>query len=184
MNNLNNRYADKKSTIDEVLGLATVHFRLSPEQSRDIETALTLCDIGNVMLPEGILNKPGSLTEEERKVVDLHPLYSVTMLRNYNNGVKYDKKINEEVLALIAKHNARYFTSDEEPTTAQQLVVAIDNFSAMIQKRPNRGPMEIKSAINALKSTKYGTPPKNFFNQQMQQFFDYMAKKIIVNIYH
>ena len=39
-----------------------------------------LHDIGKMAIPDGILLKPGQLTEEERKVIQMHPVYAYEML--------------------------------------------------------------------------------------------------------
>ena len=40
-----------------------------------------LHDIGKMAIPDGILLKPGQLTDEERKVIQKHPVYAYEMLR-------------------------------------------------------------------------------------------------------
>jgi putative nucleotidyltransferase with HDIG domain len=40
-----------------------------------------LHDIGKMAIPDGILLKPGQLTEEERKLIQRHPIYAYEMLR-------------------------------------------------------------------------------------------------------
>jgi HD-GYP domain-containing protein (c-di-GMP phosphodiesterase class II) len=46
---------------------------LPPDRLRVIARGAYLHDIGKIAIPDGILNKPGALTPEERKVVETHP---------------------------------------------------------------------------------------------------------------
>lgn len=40
-----------------------------------------LHDIGKMAIPDGILLKPSGLTEEERELVQRHPIYAFEMLK-------------------------------------------------------------------------------------------------------
>jgi putative nucleotidyltransferase with HDIG domain len=50
------------------------HIGLGPKEVRAFGTAGLLHDVGKVRIPEQILNKPGRLTEEERRVMAAHPV--------------------------------------------------------------------------------------------------------------
>lgn len=55
---------------------------LEPEQLRALEFGALLHDIGKIGVPDAILRKPTSLTEEEWTQMRLHPLHGEQILRN------------------------------------------------------------------------------------------------------
>ena len=46
---------------------------LNEEQRKDLNWASVLHDVGKIVIPEAILNKPGSLTDEEYSIIKAHP---------------------------------------------------------------------------------------------------------------
>ena len=46
---------------------------MSEDEVKGVEVAALLHDIGKLAVPEHILNKPGKLTPEERKLIQTHP---------------------------------------------------------------------------------------------------------------
>jgi HD-GYP domain-containing protein (c-di-GMP phosphodiesterase class II) len=51
-----------------------VRLRLDPATLRAVAEGTYLHDIGKIAIPDAILNKPGALTEEERLVIEQHPV--------------------------------------------------------------------------------------------------------------
>jgi putative nucleotidyltransferase with HDIG domain len=56
--------------------------RLRPELLRAIAQGTLLHDVGKIQIPDTILNKPGRLTEEERQIIEKHPIYGYEMCRD------------------------------------------------------------------------------------------------------
>lgn len=54
---------------------------LRPEQLRALAQGTIIHDIGKMMIPDAILNKPGRLTPEERIVIEQHPVKGYEMCR-------------------------------------------------------------------------------------------------------
>jgi len=54
---------------------------MSDHELVHITRGALLHDIGKMGIPDGILLKPGQLTEEERKLIQKHPVYAYEMLR-------------------------------------------------------------------------------------------------------
>ena len=46
---------------------------LPPDRLRIIARGAYLHDLGEIAVPDQILNKPGALTDEERRIVEMHP---------------------------------------------------------------------------------------------------------------
>ena len=54
--------------------------RLSPRERRDTEFAALLHDVGKIRIPAEIINKPGPLDAEERRVIETHTLEGERLL--------------------------------------------------------------------------------------------------------
>lgn len=112
-------------------------------ESHDLDT-LTCCgllhDIGKLVIPEEILNKPGKLTDEEFVIVKSHPKYGYELLRNQN----IDSRIKRSALM----HHERYDGSGYPNGLTGELlsdfamIVAIaDVYDAMTAARTYRVPL-------------------------------------------
>ncbi|MEF9475441.1 MAG: diguanylate cyclase, partial [Candidatus Mariimomonas ferrooxydans] len=65
-----------------------------------LRIASMLHDIGTIHIPERVLNKPGELTDEEKKVIKAHPGLAEMVLKKYPHI--------EEVLPAILYHHERF----------------------------------------------------------------------------
>lgn len=112
-------------------------------EPHDLDT-LTCCgllhDIGKLVIPEEVLNKPGKLTDEEFALVKSHPKYGYELLRNQN----IDSRIKKSALM----HHERYDGSgypnglSEELLSDFAMIVAIaDVYDAMTAARAYRVPL-------------------------------------------
>ena len=109
-----------------------------------------LHDIGKILIPDEILNKPGRLTDEEFAVMKTHP----------SNGYEILKEVDilPELALGAGYHHERvdgkgYPTgkaADEIPAVAQIIAVA-DTFDAMHSTRPYRTQMPMEKVIAELK---------------------------------
>lgn len=55
-------------------------FGFSAQELQQIHRGVLLHDIGKVGIPDGILNKPGPLTDDEWKIMKKHPIFAYQML--------------------------------------------------------------------------------------------------------
>lgn len=96
-----------------------------------------LHDIGKVAVPRAILDKVGSLTEEEQRMVRVHPAHSFAILQRTG--------ISSEFLNTVLFHHERVdgtgypigLKGDDIPVAARILGVA-DVFCALTRRRPYR----------------------------------------------
>lgn len=110
---------------------------LSQEQIEGLRIASLLHDMGNLAVPDNILNKPGRLTEEEVKIIQGHPALSEMLLQHYPQS--------EHILPAILYHHERFdgkgyprgLQEDEIPLEAKILAV-VEAYHAMISPRPHR----------------------------------------------
>lgn len=110
---------------------------LSCENINHIWLAGWLHDIGKIVIPNQILRKPASLTEDEYQSIKKHVGYSLDILQSFN--------LNEHVLRAIGEHHERYDgtgypqgKSKEEISIEGRILAITDAYSAMTIKRVYR----------------------------------------------
>lgn len=59
----------------------------SPEETENIGLASTMHDIGKLMIPSEILDKPGKLTDAEYGIIKTHPTYGGQLLENVEGDI-------------------------------------------------------------------------------------------------
>jgi putative nucleotidyltransferase with HDIG domain len=103
----------------------------------NITRGALLHDIGKMAIPDGILLKPGKLTDEERELIKQHPIYAYDMLKHidfllpaidipYCHHEKWD-----------GTGYPRGLRADEIPFAARIFPI-IDVWDALISDRPYR----------------------------------------------
>jgi diguanylate cyclase (GGDEF)-like protein len=124
---------------------------LSGEHMTGLVIGGLLHDVGNLSIPEYILNKPGPLTVEERHIVQAHPGLSETLLKNY---VK-----SETVLSAVLHHHESFdgtgyplgLRGDDIPLHAKILAV-VEAYHAMISPRPYRKRKSVEEAMSEIQA--------------------------------
>ncbi|HAJ57228.1 MAG TPA: hypothetical protein DCL35_05605 [Candidatus Omnitrophica bacterium] len=112
----------------------------------DLYVASLLHDIGKIGIPESILNKNGSLTDEERKKINEHAIIGAMILEPIRDldgvimGVKYHHEHYD------GKGYPEGLSGDRIPFIAAIISVA-DSYDAMISDRPYRRAMTREQAI-------------------------------------
>jgi putative nucleotidyltransferase with HDIG domain len=126
-----------------------------PEEVQRIQFGAFLHDIGKVHTEDHVLHKPDALTEEEWKIVKMHPLRGAEMVR----GVKF----LERVVDIIRHHHERIDgkgypdgLSGDEISLAAKIVNVADAFDAMTTDRPYRAGLDTDEAVRQLEE-KAGT---------------------------
>ncbi len=108
---------------------------MSEDEVKGVEVAALLHDIGKLAVPEHILNKPGKLTPEERKLIQTHPAVGAEIIGAVDFGYP--------VAPLIASHHERWngegypkgLRGDDIPLGSRILGI-VDYFDALIADRP------------------------------------------------
>ena len=111
---------------------------LAQQDVRAFGIAGLLHDLGKVNIPKDILNKPGKLTEEERQVMQHHPVAGAKMI--IESGRKLD------MAATVAHEHHIMINGQGYPTRhyqrpchkASNLVHVCDVYDALRTKRPYR----------------------------------------------
>jgi len=123
---------------------------LSSKEKDDLEFAALLHDIGKIGIRDNILCKPGKLTDEEFKIIQMHPVMSAQILEPIEFLV--DK------IPIVKHHHERYdgrgypskLAKDEIPFGARIICVA-DTFDAMTSNRSYRKGLPAEVALEELK---------------------------------
>ncbi|MCR2804195.1 HD-GYP domain-containing protein [Paenibacillus soyae] len=122
---------------------------LSSSQLRAIAQGGLVHDVGKLYIPDGILNKPGKLTDEERSVIEAHPV----------SGFDVCKRLGfmTEELAVIRSHHERWngsgypdgLSGESIPLVARITAVA-DVYDALTSSRSYRSAMSHEEAMQIL----------------------------------
>lgn len=118
-------------------------------QQRSLYDGAIIHDIGKIMIPENILNKPGKLSETEFRLVKKHTTAGYIIAKK--TGVL------ESLLPSILYHHERIdgkgypagLCDAEIPLNAKIIAIA-DSFDAMTCNRPYRKAMPLDAAISEL----------------------------------
>lgn len=127
-------------------------FDIPKEDIDNLRVAVLLYDIGNLMLPDEILQKATPLTEEEREKIKNHPIIAA---REILKPISYI----QDVLPIIEHHHENWdgsgypnkISKNEIPLTSQ-IILIIDEYFALIEQRPYRAKLSSKDALEIIKA--------------------------------
>jgi len=84
--------------VAEYSRLFAIYSGLSNEEADLLKQASPMHDIGKVAIPDAILNKPGSFTQNEREIMNTHALLGYEMLKHSNRPIL-------KAAAIVAKEH-------------------------------------------------------------------------------
>ncbi|MBS1992787.1 MAG: diguanylate cyclase [Cyanobacteria bacterium SZAS LIN-3] len=123
---------------------------LSGTQIEQIRLAGLLHDVGTLRLPTELLAKEGFFTQDERNLINQHPMLGADLLRPV--------RALKEICEIMENHHERWdglgyprgLKGEEIPLPAR-IVSIVDSYHAMISDRPYRTALTPTQAIQALK---------------------------------
>ena len=125
-----------------------------------------LLDVGKTKIPDSIINKEGSLTQEESAVMDMHVDYGVELAQDIPG-------INDDILKMIECHHERHDGSGypkglegADIPVYGRIAGVVDCYDAMISNRPHRPARSSYDAVREL-NLMVGT---KFQRQLIEQF--------------
>jgi len=124
-------------------------FGYSSRELDMLDFGALLHDVGKIAIDPRILNKPGSLTPDERKIVETHPLV----------GERIVSKVSyfSQIVPIIRWHHERFdgkgypdgLKGDKIPPNARILSI-VDSYDAMTSDRAYRPALPTNRAIDVL----------------------------------
>ncbi|MBP3925034.1 HD domain-containing protein [bacterium] len=131
---------------------------------KSLQDAAYLHDLGKVLIPKEVLNKPGKLTPDEEKIMHKHSLLSYELLKNSD--------IDTRTLNLIKHHHQNpnhtgypKVNDDFHADINLQILTLADKYSALLEKRAYKEPMTSKQALTIIyKDVKDGNIHPFVFN--------------------
>ncbi len=122
---------------------------LSRERLDVLIHAALFHDLGKNNIPDGVLNKPGRLTNEEMAYIKRHPVDGKELVKG---------TFLRDIGKIIEQHHERIDGSGypaglrgEEIALEARIIAVADSYDAMTTARPYRGPMSPEVALAELK---------------------------------
>jgi HD-GYP domain-containing protein (c-di-GMP phosphodiesterase class II) len=88
----------------DACGLAVAfgrHLGFSKPELEDLAVGTLLFDIGKLQLPDGLLKKPGRLTDTEYRLIRRHVQFGAQMVRDMKGS-------NKEIVSIVLHHHERH----------------------------------------------------------------------------
>ncbi len=123
---------------------------VSPTQREALELGAQLHDIGEIRIPEVVLRKPGSLTPEERSLVEQHPVWGTEILEVV--------PLLTPAVDVVGGHHERFDGKGypqglrgEEISLTARIFSVVDALDAMTHDRPYRKARPLSEALEVLR---------------------------------
>ncbi len=134
----------------QLAALLAKRFELSKANLDKLKIAVLLYDIGNTMLPKDILRKKEPLTKTDRESINQHPVIAAKeILEPISNVV--------DIIPIIEKHHENWNgtgypnkISGEAIPIESQIILIVDSYFALLEKRPYRDAMSRDEALEVI----------------------------------
>lgn len=131
---------------------------LDEAQQTTIRIGAYLHDLGKVRIPHEVLNKPGKLTPEEFRVIQMHPIWGLELLATV--------EFPWDIKPIIRWHHEKYDGSgypdrlkgDEIPVSAQ-IICIVDVYDALTTTRSYRGALSHADAMIKIQESRHWWRP-------------------------
>jgi putative nucleotidyltransferase with HDIG domain len=120
---------------------------LAQQDIRTFGVAGLLHDLGKVHIPQDILNKPGKLTDQERQVMQAHPVEGAKMIIESGRRLDLAAAVAHEHHIMINGHGYPTQHYRRSCHKASNLVHVCDVYDALRTKRPYRDAWEAERVI-------------------------------------
>jgi putative nucleotidyltransferase with HDIG domain len=120
---------------------------LAQQDVRTFGIAGLLHDLGKVSVPEEILNKPGKLSEEERAIMQGHPVAGAKLIIESGRRLDLAAAVAHEHHIMINGHGYPTCHYRRDCHKASKLVHVCDVYDALRTKRPYRDAWEAERVL-------------------------------------
>lgn len=139
----------------------TDKYKLSNSEITMISHASALHDIGKIVIPDEILNKPGRLTDEEFAIMKTHSMAGADMLSQLTSFM--DEPLVRTAYEICRWHHERFdgrgypdgISGDDIPISAQ-IVALADVYDALTSERVYKKAFSHETAIEMIREGKCG----------------------------
>lgn len=160
----------------------TDRYKLSDADVSMISLVSALHDIGKIMIPDEILNKPGKLTDYEWKIMKLHTVKGDEFLKNI--PIDQDDEMMRAARDICMYHHERYDGSgypeglkgDEIPIAAQVVSIA-DVYDALTSERCYKSSYSHHEAVEMILGGECG-----IFNPLLLECFEEVSDELVLNL--
>ena len=144
------RMARHHRVVADMAGALARHIGLRDEHLHAVVRAAELHDVGKVLVPDAILNKPGTLSADELAVMRRHAIAGYLILRGSSEPAA--------VAALVRSSHERWdgtgypdgLAGEAIPLGARVITIC-DAYDAMTNERPYRGARSGAEALDELR---------------------------------
>ncbi len=124
---------------------------LREKSIRIIKTASLLYDIGKLVIPDHILNKPAPLNQEEWEIIKRN-VENSTRIVKYIRGLENIIPVIKEIRETWNGKGYPNGLSGEQISTEARLIALVDTYQALISNRPYRKKLRKEEAIKELQN--------------------------------
>ncbi|MFO0831674.1 MAG: HD domain-containing protein [Phycisphaerales bacterium] len=152
-----------------------------------LRVAASMHDIGKVGIPDSILLKPGRLTEEERKIMETHPVIGADTLLAVRRRVGDDDLLTMGIQVALSHHERWDGTGypfrlrGEQIPLAGRIVAVADVYDALTSRRVYKDAMGHEQAVRIItdgSGTHFDTRVVEAFVRAAEQFNQVRASAI------
>ena len=126
-------------------------FDLPKDEIDKLKIAILLYDIGNLMLPQELLQKTTPLTDAERQQIKEHPIIAAREILQPISAV-------QDIIPIIEHHHENWDGSGypsqiarEKIPMTSQIILIVDAYYALIEPRTYRAELTPKQAVEVIK---------------------------------
>jgi putative nucleotidyltransferase with HDIG domain len=114
-------------------------------QARDLALAALVHDLGKTWIGNSILNKPASLSAEERRQMERHPVIGATLLSGCEVSAFYVEAVLYHHEAWDGHGYPSGLSGEHIPISSRILTIA-DVYDVLTSQRPYKGPLSKEAA--------------------------------------
>lgn len=116
----------------------------------DITFAALMHDVGKMLIPDEVLNKPGQLNDEELRIMRSHPLLGAQYIAK-------QKKLPKLTVLAALEHHIRFdgkgypeLGDNWKPHIVSQMISVADIYDALRSRRPYREPLAHQTIVDIM----------------------------------